>query len=125
MLARSRSPLRKLGGLCVVTFGIFTLLVGLVRVTELDGYDALANSHMVENWPTPDTSKLLKDELLFQRATQTYLWAQPMINTLGMKVGSEMAFIKHAMSAGAGNHRSSSSATRPVRIVCTSGSTTR
>jgi len=55
-------------------------------------YDALANSAMVENRPTPETAKLLKDELLFQRATQTYLWALPLINTLGMKVGSEKQF---------------------------------
>ena len=30
--------------------------------------------------------------MLFQRATQTYLWALPLINTLGMKVGSEKTF---------------------------------
>ena len=59
---------------------------------QTDRYDALANSAMVENRPTPETSALLKDELLFQRATQTYLWALPLINTLGMKVGSEKAF---------------------------------
>jgi hypothetical protein len=47
---------------------------------------------MVENRPTPETAKVLKDELLFQRATQTYLWALPLINTLGMKVGSEKTF---------------------------------
>jgi hypothetical protein len=47
---------------------------------------------MVENRPTPETAKLLKDELLFQRASQIYLWALPLINTLGMKVGSEKAF---------------------------------
>jgi hypothetical protein len=55
-------------------------------------YDALANSPMAENRPTPETAKVLRDELLFQRATQTYLWALPLINTLGMKVGSEKAF---------------------------------
>jgi hypothetical protein len=64
---------------------------------QTDHYDALANSAIVENRPTPETSTLLKDELLFQRATQTYLWALPLINTLGMKVGSEKAF-------GAGYH---------------------
>jgi len=30
--------------------------------------------------------------LLFQRAVQTYLWALPLINTFGMKVGSEKVF---------------------------------
>src|SRR5215510_328481 len=64
---------------------------------QTDRYEALANSAMVENRPTPATSTLLKDELLFQRATQTYLWALPLINTLGMQVGSEKAF-------GAGYH---------------------
>src|SRR5262249_2827847 len=59
---------------------------------QADRYDALANSAVVENRPTPETARLLKDELLFQRATQTYLWALPLINTLGMKVGSEKAF---------------------------------
>ena len=55
-------------------------------------YSELANSPMAENRPTPQTSASLKDELLFQRATQTYLWAMPLINTLGMKFGSEKAF---------------------------------
>jgi len=72
--------------------GIPLLLAGLVRAAELDHYDALANGPMAEGRPTPETSKALKDELLFQRATQTYLWALPLINTLGMKAGSEKTF---------------------------------
>src|SRR5215813_1133594 len=55
-------------------------------------YDELANLPFAENRPTEDTAKLLRDELLFQRATQTYLWALPLINTLGMKLGSEKTF---------------------------------
>jgi hypothetical protein len=35
---------------------------------QAERYEALANSTMVENRPTPETSALLKDELLFQRA---------------------------------------------------------
>ena len=58
----------------------------------LDRYSTLADSPMLENRPTPETSVALKNELLFQRATQTYLWALPLINTLGMKNGSEKAF---------------------------------
>jgi hypothetical protein len=59
---------------------------------QTNRYDALADSPMAENRPTAETARLLKDELLFQRATQTYLWALPLINTLGMKVGSEKTF---------------------------------
>jgi hypothetical protein len=55
-------------------------------------FDDLANLSFVENRPTKETAQTLGDELLFQRATQTYLWALPLINTLGMKVGSERAF---------------------------------
>jgi len=50
-----------------------------------------------ENRPTPETARALRDELLFQRATQAYLWALPLVNTLGMKAGSEKTF-------GAGFH---------------------
>ncbi len=55
-------------------------------------YEALANSPTFENRPTNEASKVLMDELLFQRASQSYLWAMPLINTMGMKVGSEEKF---------------------------------
>lgn len=55
-------------------------------------FDELANLPFKENRPTAETAKTLRDELLFQRATQTYLWALPLINTLGMKLGSEKVF---------------------------------
>lgn len=55
-------------------------------------YDTLANSAMSQNRPTEESAKQLRDELLFQRATQVYLWALPLINTMGMKDGSEKVF---------------------------------
>jgi hypothetical protein len=55
-------------------------------------FDKLANLPFKENRPTEQTAQTLRDELLFQRATQTYLWAMPLINTLGMQVGSEKVF---------------------------------
>jgi hypothetical protein len=55
-------------------------------------FDELANLPFKENRPTEQTAQTLRDELLFQRATQTYLWALPLINTLGMQVGSEKTF---------------------------------
>jgi hypothetical protein len=57
-------------------------------MTDHNRYDALANAPFAENRPTRETARTLRDELLFQRATQAYLWALPLINTLGMKVGS-------------------------------------
>jgi hypothetical protein len=55
-------------------------------------FGKLANLPFKENRPTRETAQILRDELLFQRATQTYLWALPLINTLGMKNGSEKVF---------------------------------
>ena len=55
-------------------------------------FDMLANAPMFENRPTAEASVELRDELLFQRGTQAYLWALPLINTLGMKLGSEKIF---------------------------------
>lgn len=57
-------------------------------------FDELANAPFKENRPTEETARVLQDELLFQRAIQAYLWALPLINTLGMQVGSEKAFGK-------------------------------
>jgi len=55
-------------------------------------WDALSEVPFAEGRPTKEAAQTLRDELLFQRATQAYLWALPLINTLGMKVGSEKVF---------------------------------
>lgn len=50
-------------------------------------FDELANAPL-----SGESSQTLKDELLFQRATQSYLWSMPAIMTLSMQAGSEKAF---------------------------------
>jgi len=60
--------------------------------TEAGRFDQLASLPFPEGQPTKQTVQTLKDELLFQRATQTYLWAMPAIMTLGMQAASETAF---------------------------------
>jgi hypothetical protein len=72
--------------------GAGLLMLPLPSPAQMDRYDPLANSPMAESRPTAETAKLLRDELYFQRVTQTYLWALPLINALGMKVGSEKTF---------------------------------
>ena len=71
---------------CVVAFAT------TVAPAQTSRFDELANLPFAENRPTKETAQTLRDELLFQRATQTYLWALPLINTLGMKTGSEKVF---------------------------------
>jgi hypothetical protein len=69
------------------------IMTPVLRAESVDTrYDALADSAMSENRPTPETANLLREELLFQRATQTYLWAIPLLNTMGMRDGYNEAF---------------------------------
>jgi hypothetical protein len=69
-------------------------------------FDELADLPFRENRPTKETAETLRDELLFQRATQTYLWALPLINTLGMQTGSEKSSAAATMSCPSGKNAS-------------------
>lgn len=55
-------------------------------------FKALADLPFAENRPTPETADILRKELAFQQATQAYLWAMPLISTLGMMSGSQEKF---------------------------------
>jgi hypothetical protein len=61
-------------------------------LAQASRYEALANLQFKQNRATPETAKTLMEELTFQQATQAYLWAMPLLNTLGMKFGSEEVF---------------------------------
>ena len=55
-------------------------------------YEQLANIPFPSGYPSKASIQQLKDELVFQRAVQSYLWALPVLNMYGMKDGSEKAF---------------------------------
>ncbi|MBN9139033.1 MAG: DUF1254 domain-containing protein [Phyllobacterium sp.] len=57
-------------------------------------YSELAKLPFVKGYLSKADSSRLQDELLFQRAVQTYLWALPALNMYGMKEGSEKKFGK-------------------------------
>jgi hypothetical protein len=59
---------------------------------EAQRFEQLANLAFAENRPTKETAQTFRDELLFQRATQTYLWAMPLLNTMGMRDGFDKAY---------------------------------
>jgi hypothetical protein len=46
----------------------------------------------VENYPTDAAAAALLEELVYQRAVQTYLWALPAMNVVAMKEGTEAVF---------------------------------
>lgn len=74
---------------CVSLLG---LALAAPAVAQGDRFQALADLPFVENRPTAETAEILRQELGFQQATQAYLWALPLINTLGMMYGSEAVF---------------------------------
>ena len=55
-------------------------------------FNELANAPFTNGFLSKEAIALLKDELLFQRAVQSYLWALPVLNMYGMKDGSETVF---------------------------------
>jgi hypothetical protein len=73
------------------TFVVLSLVIGLVApaLAQVSRYDELANLPFTEGNPSKEGIAVLKDELLFQRAVQSYLWAQPALNMYGMKEGLE------------------------------------
>ena len=62
---------------------------------QVDGYmNTLADMAFDQNRPDDEQWQVLQDAMLFNRATSTYLWAMPLINTLGMQEASEAQFGK-------------------------------
>src|ERR1700744_3674385 len=55
-------------------------------------FEELADLPFEKGFPTEATARSLIDELVFQRAVQSYLWALPAINIWSMKEASEKQF---------------------------------
>jgi len=65
-------------------------------------YDGLADLPFTQGFLPQNGIAALKDELVFQRAVQSYLWALPALNMYGMKEGSEKGPVAVAPSEGDG-----------------------
>ena len=79
------------------TFVTLSLVVGLAAtptVVQVSRYEDLASLPFKNGYPSKEGITALKDELIFQRAVQSYLWALPVLNMYGMKEGSEKVFGK-------------------------------
>ncbi|SDT19702.1 Uncharacterized conserved protein [Pseudomonas sp. Z003-0.4C(8344-21)] len=81
--------MRSLSALATV---IALATVSTTSFAQTDHYQDLVNLPTENNRPTASTTKTLLDELTFQRAMQTYLWAMPLLNTAGMRDGAAQAF---------------------------------
>ncbi|NOR19257.1 MAG: DUF1254 domain-containing protein [Xanthomonadales bacterium] len=74
-------------------FMTITIVISpLTAMAQTDHYQALANAPFVEDYPTAETTRTLDEELYFQRAVQTYLWALPAVNMYAMKEGQARTF---------------------------------
>jgi hypothetical protein len=65
---------------------------GVEGAMTLAHYEALANVPFDQGYVRRDDAAALLDELFFQRAVQTYLWALPALNMYAMKEGASRAF---------------------------------
>src|ERR1700727_2460186 len=57
-------------------------------------YDNLADQPYIESYPLKADISSLKQEMLFERGVQAYLWALPTLEIYGMKERSEKVFGK-------------------------------
>jgi hypothetical protein len=68
--------------------------LGSSALAQSSRYEELSTLPLTEGYLSKADTAKLKDELLFQRAVQSYLWAQPALNIFAMKEGSEKLFGK-------------------------------
>ena len=80
--------------LIMLQCAVLLCLVAQPAFAQNPWWDELANLPFPENYPAKQSSRVLLDELTFQRAVQIYLWALPAMNMYGMKEGSEKIFGK-------------------------------
>lgn len=75
----------------LASVAVIGLTAGIAAAQE-SRFSALADLPFEQNRPTRETAQTLREEMTFQQGTQAYLWSLPLINTLGMKFGSEAVF---------------------------------
>ena len=71
---------------------IAVMSVATMVSAQSERIQMLANTPFEQNRPTTEAARALMEELTFQRATQSYLWALPLLNTMGMRDGAAEAF---------------------------------
>jgi hypothetical protein len=77
-----------------VIAGLLSLALSSPALAQSSRYDELATLPFTGGFLFKEGITTLKDELVFQRAVQSYLWALPALNIYGMKEGSEQVFGK-------------------------------
>ena len=72
--------------------GVLACFTATSMAQTQSSYEDLASLPFKDGYIAKDNTPTLLNELFFQRAAQTYLWAMPALNMYGMKEGSEKVF---------------------------------
>jgi|SRR5580692_2732547 hypothetical protein len=73
---------------------LVSTMFAMLTHAQSSRFDELANAPFTNGFLSKEAIASLKDELVFQRAVQSYLWGLPVLNMYGMKDGSEKVFGK-------------------------------
>ena len=76
----------------IIAMAVTVTLSPITVMGQADRYQALADQTFKADYPTPEATRTLDEELYFQRAVQTYLWALPAVNMFAMKEGQAKTF---------------------------------
>jgi hypothetical protein len=78
-------PRKALAGAIVLASTVFAV----VTHAQSSRFDELANAPFTNGFLSKEAIASLEDELVFQRAVQSYLWGLPVLNIYGMKDGGK------------------------------------
>ena len=76
----------------IIAMATIVALSPIMAMGQTDRYQELANLSFKNDYPTKEATRTLDEELYFQRAVQTYLWALPAVNMYAMKEGQAKTF---------------------------------
>jgi hypothetical protein len=77
---------------------LFAASLALPAFAQTSRFDELANLPFKEGFLSKEGIATLQDEMAFQRAVQTYLWALPALNMYGIKRARRRPSAKATMS---------------------------
>jgi len=81
----------------LIAFALVALLgMATPVIAQNEYWNKLRSLPFPENYPTPEATQQLYDEMLFHRTTQVTLWSMPAMTLWFMKQGSEAQFGKGA-----------------------------
>ena len=99
---------------CLIA-GLFSQQEARAQEPGLTHWDDLLNLEFPGYYLTEESAARMHDEIDFQRACQTFLWALPAMNLYSMREGSERAFGKgnHILPVWKGRLRATTKVTTP------------